>query len=75
MRIPEPLVDPVWASSSFMKTPLARNSSGAHQPVPTSGSVGTTPASTKTTGTKNARRRILGMRIANARSLEIDSLS
>jgi hypothetical protein len=70
MRIPEPLVDPVWASSSFMKTPSACNSSGAHQPVPTSGSVGTTPASTKTTGTKNARWRVLVTMVANALSLE-----
>jgi hypothetical protein len=70
MRIPEPLVDPVWASSSFMKTPSACSSSGAHQPVPTSGSVGTTPASTKTTGTKNARWRVLVTMVANALSLE-----
>jgi hypothetical protein len=66
MRIPEPLVDPVWPSSRFMRAPLARNSSGAHQPVPSSGSVGMTPASTKTTGTKNARWRVLVTMVANA---------
>jgi hypothetical protein len=65
LRIPEPLVEPVWTSSRFMRAPAARTAVAATNRQP-HGSASTTPSSAETTGTKNVRRRVLATKIANA---------
>jgi hypothetical protein len=72
--MPEPLVNPGVAVLEIYEGAGASHCGGGHQPRRAHGSVGTTPSSTKTTGTKNARRRVQRTMIANALSLESTGL-